>query len=66
MTEWLPGWMSKARSAKRRALDEGNWNQEKGKKTTADRRWRTAIKDQRPKKQEIQYANEYSDPDSRG
>jgi hypothetical protein len=50
MTVWLHGCMTRL----------------KIKDLTADRRRWTALKDQRQKKQEIQYANEYSDPDSRG
>jgi hypothetical protein len=38
----MDAWMRKARSAERRELGEGNWNQKKGKKMTADRGRRTA------------------------
>jgi alpha-N-arabinofuranosidase len=51
----MDAWMSRARSAESRAFGEGNWNQEKGKNTTADRRQRTTVKDQRTKTKENIY-----------
>jgi hypothetical protein len=50
MHDCMDAWMSRARSAERRAPDEGNWNQEEGKKTTGDRGRQTTVQDQNKKK----------------